>query len=280
VGCDVLRILLIGDIVGHSGRHALYLELGNLIREFEVDFVVANGENAAGGFGLTGNIASALFSYGIDVITTGNHVWQNKDIFTIIDREKRLLRPLNFPAGAPGSGVGVYEKNGVRLAVLNAMGRVFMDNLDCPFRGLRRAVDTLRAEGVRLIVVDFHAEATSEKVAMGYWLDGTVSVLAGTHTHVQTSDARILPAGSAYITDLGMTGPVESVIGVIKERAIKKFVEGMPAKFEVADGPARINAALVDVDPETGTARSITAIDRKVESHGSRSDPQAENRRD
>lgn len=263
-----MRLLLIGDVVGQPGRHALYLALRDIVREEGVDFTVANGENAAGGFGITPKIASALYSYGIDVLTTGNHVWRNADVFRVIDQEKRLLRPANFPEGAPGRGWGLYEKGGVKVGVVNAIGRVFMEPYDCPFKAAKTAARELKKQGAQVLVLDFHAEATSEKYALGHYLDGEYSLVFGTHTHVQTSDARLLPGGTAYLTDLGMTGATDSVIGVRKDKALKKFVTGMPAKFEIAEGDVEINGAVCEVDPATGKAAWIRAFRRKVETDG------------
>ena len=259
-----MRILCIGDIVGQPGRKSLALSLKGLIVRHEADFIIANAENAAGGFGLTPKICTELFSLGIDVITTGNHVWRNKEILKILDKEPRLLRPLNFPEGVPGKGCGVFEKNGHTVGVVNLMGRVFMEPIDCPFKAAKQAADAFRGQGVSITVMDFHAEATSEKAAMGHYVDGEYSLIFGTHTHVQTADARILGGGTAYITDIGMTGPTDSVIGVMKERAIKKFVTGMPSRFDLAEGGVEINGCVCGVDTGNGRAQAIEAFSEKV----------------
>jgi hypothetical protein len=254
-----VQIAFIGDIVGEAGRKALFLHLSQLVADHGVDFVIANGENAAGGFGITGNIASKLHAYGVDCITTGNHVWRNRDVFNIIDNSARLIRPANYPSGTPGRGWTIIEKNGVKLGVLNLQGRVFMEPLDCPFRTARKELSAIRKE-THNVVVDFHGEATSEKIAMGWYLDGQASAVVGTHTHVQTADERVLPGGTAYITDLGMTGPFDSVIGVRKEIALKKFVQQIPSKFIIADGDARVNGVVISIDAETGKAAGITRV--------------------
>ena len=259
-----MKIIAVGDVVGSPGRQALMAVLPELLREHSPAFVVVNGENAAGGLGITGRIANAFFAWGTDVITTGNHVWRHKEIFKYLNEESRLLRPLNYPGGAPGVGSRLYEKAGVKFGVINILGRVFMEAIDCPFVGAKRAAQNLKREGADVIIVDFHAEATSEKIALAHYLDGEVSFVFGTHTHVQTSDARILPGGTAFITDLGMTGPIDSVIGLVKEKAIKKFVGGLPAKFDLANSDAAIEYAVADVDIKNGQAISIIAGRRKV----------------
>jgi len=238
--------------------------LPDLLHEYAPAFVIVNGENAAGGLGITGRIANAFFSWGVDVITTGNHIWRQKDIFKYLHDENRILRPLNYPSGAPGNGSGLYEKEGIKFGVINVLGRVFMDALDCPFAAAKRAVSALRREGADIILLDFHAEATSEKIALAHYLDGELSFVFGTHTHVQTSDARILSGGTAFITDLGMTGPADSVIGIVKEKAIKKFITALPAKFDLAESGVEIDYAVAEIDQRSGKALSITAGRRKV----------------
>ncbi|RYD05399.1 hypothetical protein N752_08630 [Desulforamulus aquiferis] len=209
-----MRFLMIGDIVGNPGRRAIIDNLNYLRSELRVNFVIANGENAAGGHGITKDIAKQLFTAGIDVFTMGNHVWNKKEIIDYIDKEKRLLRPANYPPGTPGLGYNIYNSPcGNKIAVINISGRVFMQELDCPFRTISQILEEINGKA-KIIVVDFHAEATSEKMAMGWFLDGKVSAICGTHTHVQTADERILPNGSAYITDIGMTGPRDSVIAL------------------------------------------------------------------
>ncbi len=255
-----MRLLFIGDIVGRPGRRALKENLPGLQRELDIDFVVANGENAAGGNGITREVARELLASGIDVITMGNHVWDHKEIFELIEREKRILRPANYPPGVPGVGLGVFEtRGGVEIVVLNLAGRVFMPELDCPFRVADQLLEQL-GDSQKVILVDFHAEATSEKMALGWYLAGRVSAVCGTHTHVQTADERVLPGGTAYITDVGMTGPRDSVIGVKKELVLSKFLTQLPRRFEVAPGPYQFNAVVIDIDDETGEARQIKRI--------------------
>ncbi len=255
-----MRLLMIGDIMGKVGRRAVKDNLQGLIAEYQVDVVIANGENAAGGNGITREIGRELFQWGVDVITMGNHVWNNKDIYSYILQEKRVIRPANYPAGAPGAGLHILTgRNGVSMAVLNVSGRVFMAALDCPFRRVDELLATLPKD-IKVILLDFHAEATSEKVAMGWYLDGRVSAVCGTHTHIQTADERILPQGTAYITDVGMTGPRDSVIGMKKEVVIEKFISQMPRRFEVATGTYQLNGVVIDVDEETGLAYAIQRV--------------------
>ncbi len=252
-----MKVLFIGDIMGEPGRRAIARTLHKVVAQHDVDLVIGNGENAAGGFGITPELASELFEMGLAAITLGNHAWDRKEILDYIRREPRLLRPANYPEGTPGSGSLVVETpGGERVAVLQLMGRVYMPTLDCPFQVARREVGRLKQE-TRAIIVDMHGEATSEKMAMGHFLDGDVSAVVGTHTHVQTADEQILSKGTAYITDIGMTGPVHSVIGIKKELAIEKFVTGMPRRFEVASGPAVLSAVLIELDPTVGKAVSI-----------------------
>lgn len=251
-----MQVLMIGDIVGRTGRRAVKINLD----EIKYDFVVANGENAAGGNGITREIAQELFSCGVDVLTTGNHVWDKKEIFDFIDHEKRIVRPANYPPGTPGAGVCVYEsRNKARIAVINLAGRVFMPGMDCPFRKADELIWKLKGEA-RIVLVDFHAEATSEKVAMAWYLAGRVSAVCGTHTHVQTADEQLLPGGTAYITDIGMTGPKNSIIGVKKEMIIEKFLTQLPKRFEVAGGSFQFNAVVIDIDEETGESTGIKRI--------------------
>lgn len=255
-----MRLLMIGDIVGRSGRRAVKVNVSSLKREFDLDLVIANGENAAGGNGITKEVAQELFSSGVDVLTMGNHVWNKKEAYVYIDRETRIVRPANYPPGTPGIGANVYDtRRKVQVAVINLAGRVFLQAIDCPFRKADEMIARMK-EKARVVVVDFHAEATSEKIAMGWFLDGRVSAVVGTHTHVQTADERILPGGTAYITDLGMTGPWNSVIGVKKEIIIDKFVTQLPQRFEVATGAFQFNGVVIDVDEETGEATSIKRI--------------------
>jgi metallophosphoesterase (TIGR00282 family) len=260
---DYINVLLIGDIIGEPGRKALFLGLSEIVKEERADFVIANAENAAGGFGITAKIAGKLYAYGIDCLTTGNHVWRNREVYKIIDNDQRLLRPLNYPNGAPGRGWTVIEKGEVKLAIINLLGRVYMDPVDCPFRTARREISPIRKK-TKNIVVDFHGEATSEKIAMGWWLDGQVSAVVGTHTHVQTADESVLPGGTAYITDIGMTGPFDSVIGMKKEGALGRFLTLIPSKFSVATDDIRLNAVVVTIETATGKAKSIRRIQHKV----------------
>jgi len=256
-----VKILFIGDIVGNPGREAVKTFLKPLIKEYGIDLTLANGENAAGGKGITKEITEELFQYGIEFITMGNHVWDQRSIMTFIDHEERLIRPANYPTGAPGRGYGYIRKNGAKVGVLNLSGRVYLQNLDDPFSGAIRWINEIKQE-TPIIIVDFHAEATSEKVALGWFLDGKVTAVLGTHTHIQTADARLLHNGTAYISDVGMTGPRDSVLGIKKETIINRFLTQLPAKFELAGGPIQLNAVVIDVDENTGKARSIEAIQR------------------
>jgi metallophosphoesterase (TIGR00282 family) len=254
-----MRILFVGDIFGKPGREIARRAIPALVEQESVDFVIANVENSAAGFGVTGDIADTILSYGVDAMTTGNHVWDKKEVLDYIDEQPRLLRPANFRPGTPGRGSYLGRtRTGEPVGVINLMGRIFMQPIDDPFAVVLKEIETLRAKA-RVIVVDMHAEATSEKVAMGWHLDGRVTAVFGTHTHVQTADERILPKGTAYLTDVGMTGPHDSVIGVTTEAALGRFVTGMPAKFESASGPGRLNAVIVTADQATGRA---TAVDR------------------
>jgi len=255
-----VKLLFIGDIIGKPGRQAVSRELHRLVDRYMVDLVIANGENAAGGFGITEETANDLYKCGIDVLTSGNHIWDKKESVAFVNREEKLLRPANYPEGAPGRGSGLFTTaGGARVAVLNLEGRVFMNNLDCPFRTADREIGRLRSE-TPIILVDFHAEATSEKTSLGWYLDGRVSALIGTHTHIQTADERILPGGTAYLTDAGMTGSIDSVIGVRKEEAITKFLSQLPKKFEVAKNNLRLNAVVISVDEGSGKAVSVERI--------------------
>jgi 2',3'-cyclic-nucleotide 2'-phosphodiesterase len=258
------RVLFIGDILGHPGRHIVREKLPELAQEFVPDVIVANGENAAGGFGITPLLADELFEAGIHVLTSGNHIWDKKEIVPYLSEQKdgRLLRPANYPEGAPGHGVYLGKTaSGVLYGVLNLQGRVFMPTVDCPFRAADALLARMPSE-VRIRIVDMHAEATSEKLALGWYLDGRVTAVVGTHTHIPTADETILPQGSAYITDLGMTGPYHSVIGMDKEAVIKKFLDQMPARFEVAKGDVRLSCVLIEADGSTGRALSIRRIVR------------------
>jgi metallophosphoesterase (TIGR00282 family) len=254
------RLLFIGDIVGKPGRELVRRGLGALVAHHRADFVIANGENAAAGFGITPDLADELFSYGIHVLTGGNHSWDKKEILPYIADHPRLLRPANFPAGAPGRGrVIATAANGVPIGVVNVMGRVFMTALDDPFHVVLDEIDAVRAEAP-IVFVDFHAEATSEKVAMGWHLDGRATVVVGTHTHVATADERVLPLGTAYITDVGMTGPHDSVIGVDRRAILQRFLTGLPQRFETASENPRLNGVVVEADETTGRALSIVRL--------------------
>jgi len=253
-------ILFIGDIVGEPGRRVITSTLQKVVDTHRVDLIFGNGENAAGGFGITPEIAGDLFDLGLSVITTGNHAWDKKETMGFYKKEPRLLRPANYPEGAPGQGTLVLDlPSGETVGILQVMGRAFMPALDCPFQVARREVGKLR-ERTKTIIVDMHAETTSEKMAMGHFLDGQVTAVVGTHTHVQTADEQILPKGTAYLTDIGMTGPVHSIIGFKKDLVIEKFLTQMPRRFEVATGPAVLSAALIECDPNTGKAVGIQRV--------------------
>jgi hypothetical protein len=261
-----MKILFIGDIVGKPGRRALRQGLPDLIDRLKADFVIANVENAAGGFGITKSVGEEILSLGVDVMTSGNHIWDKKDALAYIPKEDRLLRPANYPPGAPGSGsIVVKSSSGRKVAVLNLAGRVFMPPLDCPFRTSEQELQVLSRE-TDIIIVDMHAEATSEKYAMGFFLQGKVSAVIGTHTHVQTADERILAGHTAFITDVGMTGPADSIIGVKKDIIIEKFLTQVPARFETASGPSMLSGALIEVNEKSGAATSIQRLQIRFES--------------
>jgi hypothetical protein len=259
-----MKILFIGDIVGKPGRQVVAELLPKIKTEFQLDFVVANAENAAGGSGITSPVADELFKCGIDLLTSGDHIWKKKEILEIIDKTRRILRPANYPPGTPGIGSCTMEsRGGVVVGVINLVGRVFMQALDCPFQTANREIEKLKKE-TPIILVDIHAEATSEKIALGYFLDGLVSAVLGTHTHVQTADEKILPKGTAYITDLGMTGPYNSVIGRRIDQIIHRFLSGMPTRFEMATEDLQLHGVVLDVDSKTGRANSIERVQRKL----------------
>jgi 2',3'-cyclic-nucleotide 2'-phosphodiesterase len=260
-----MKILFIGDIVGSPGRRIIHERLADVLAQRQVDLCIANGENSASGFGITARIAQDLFSHGIEVLTGGNHSWDRRDIMEYMPHEPRLLRPANFPNGAPGSGTYVGRaKNGVEYAVLNVQGRTFMAPLDDPFRTIDRELANV-PEQVKVRIVDVHAEATSEKVAMGWHLDGRVSAVIGTHTHVPTADYHVLPKGTAYVTDVGMTGPHDGVIGMDKQAVLQRFYDALPARFVVAEGDVQMNTVLLDVDESTGLARSIDRLNFRLD---------------
>jgi 2',3'-cyclic-nucleotide 2'-phosphodiesterase len=251
-----VNILFIGDIFGSPGRRIVADHVEDIVKSNQIDLAIANAENAAGGFGITPSIAEDLFSLGIDVLTTGNHVWDKRELYDYLNRQPRLLRPANYPE-APGHGlVTVKARNGVECSVINLQGRTYMPSTDCPFR----KADSLLSQidpAVAVKFVDFHAEVTSEKIALGWYLDGRVSAVVGTHTHVPTADTRILPGGTAYQTDCGMTGPYRSVIGVDTETIVQRFLSGLPVRMEAARHGAELHSVIVDVDEETGKARAI-----------------------
>jgi 2',3'-cyclic-nucleotide 2'-phosphodiesterase len=260
-----MKILFIADIFAKPGREIVRRALPALIEQRAIDFVIANVENSAAGFGVTGDIADTILGYGIDVMTSGNHIWDKKEVLDYIPRQPKLLRPANFPAGVPGRGAYLGRtRTGEPVGVVNVMGRVFMTPIDDPFAVAVREIEALRAK-TRIVIVDFHAEATSEKIAMAWHLDGRATAVLGTHTHVQTADERVLPRGTACLTDVGMTGPHDSIIGVTTEAALNRFLTGMPAKFEAATGTARLNAVVITADPATGKATGIERVNMSAE---------------
>jgi metallophosphoesterase (TIGR00282 family) len=250
---------MVGDIFGEPGRAALAKLLPRLRDQYKIDLAVVNVENAAAGFGVTPPMARTFLDQGVDVMTSGNHIWDKKEIVEFITRDDRLLRPANFPTGTPGSGFITVKTGAYKVAVLNLMGRVFMTPIDCPFARANEIVPQLRKE-TPIILVDMHCEATSESQAMGWYLAGRVTAVVGTHRHVQTADERVLPGGTAYITDLGMTGPIDSVIGVDKDIILQRFLTQMPVRFEPAKGPAALHGAVITVDPESGRASDIQRV--------------------
>ena len=258
-----MRILFIGDIVGRSGRAIVLERLPGLVKDWKLDLVVINGENSAGGFGITEAIYQDLIDAGADAITLGNHAWDQREALVFIERAPRLIRPLNYPAGTPGRGAAMIEaKNGARALVLNAMGRVFMDPLDDPFAAVERELAACALKsGADAIVIDFHCEATSEKQAMGYFVDGRASLVVGTHTHAPTADHRVLPGGTAFVSDAGMTGDFDSVIGMLKDEPLGRFLRKIPtAKFEPATGPATLCGLAVETDDQSGLATRVGAV--------------------
>lgn len=252
-----MNILFVGDVVGRPGRNYLKKNLPVLKEKYDVDFTIVNGENCAGGVGITKSTYDELLSYGVDIITLGNHAWAKKEIFEFIEESDCLVRPANYPSGTPGKGYRIVEKAGKRIAVVNLCGRVFMDCIECPFKTTDEILEKIKDE-TDLIIVDFHAEATSEKLALGWYLDGKVTAVLGTHTHVQTSDERILPGGTAYITDVGMTGPKDSILGVDRNIVVRKFITGLPERFEVAKDEAFLGAVVIQVDENN----MVTGISR------------------
>ena len=258
-----MRILFLGDIVGEPGRKAVTQHLASIKRQHNIDFSIVNGENAAGGKGITPKIARELFAAGVQVITTGDHVWDQSEILEYLPTEPKILRPINYPADTPGNGSVVLETSFGKIAVINAQGRTFMNPpLENPFTIVEQEVNRLTDEGVKIIFLDFHAETTSESIAMGFHLDGTVSAVVGTHTHVQTADERILPKGTAHLTDAGMCGPEISVLGRNVESVVFKFKSGLPTRFPVAKGPVRLCGVIVEIDPESGRATHVERFNR------------------
>ncbi len=258
-----MRILFIGDVVGRSGRAIVNQRLPGLISDWKLDLVVLNGENSAGGFGITESIFREFIDNGVDVVTLGNHAWDQREALVFIERSPRLVRPLNYPKGTPGRGAAMIDaKNGARVLVINAMGRIFLDPLDDPFTAIDRELDMCALKrDADAIIVDFHAEVTSEKQAMGHFLDGRVSLVVGTHTHVPTSDHQVLPGGTAYQTDSGMTGDYDSVIGMVKDEPLSRFLRRIPStKFEAATGPATLCGIAVETDDATGLATRVAAV--------------------
>lgn len=252
-----MNILAIGDIVGDVGTEMFLSHIDTLKKDYAVDFCIVNGENACTNNGITRKKAEMLLSGGADVITLGNHTFRQKEASSLLVNNERVIRPINYPAGTPGNGVVTVTKNGKKIAVINAMGRIYMDYMDCPFRAIDKALEDISAD---YIFVDFHAEATSEKISMGWYLDGRVTAVFGTHTHVQTADGWVLPKGTGYITDLGMTGPVYSCLGVKKEITLDRFLTCIPQRFEFADGKAQLTGALFAVNDETKKTEKVEAI--------------------
>ena len=261
---EIMNVLIVGDVVGKPGRRACQKIIPRLREDLELDLIIVNGENIAGGSSMTHETAEELLASGADVITSGDHIFKKKEGVEVVERNPIILRPLNYPEGVPGQGMAVVTtRKGIQAAVINLMGRVFLDNLDCPFRTADRALKSV-GDKAKVIIVDFHAEATSEKVALGWYLDGRVSALCGTHTHVPTADEAVLPKGTAYISDLGMTGPHYSVIGRDIHQVLHRFLTQMPGPMEVASEDVRLSGALIQVDSQTGKAKSIQRIQEKL----------------
>ncbi len=259
----IMRLIFLGDIVGRAGRKAVMRHLPALKARFAPDFVLANGENAAGGFGITEAILQELFDAGIDVVTSGNHIWDQREALVFIERHERLLRPLNYPPGTPGRGVGLFRTaSGAEVLVINAMGRIYMPDLDCPFRAVEQELAACPlAERADAVVIDFHGEASSEKQAFARFVDGRASLVVGTHTHVPTADDRILRGGTAYITDIGMCGDYDSVIGMEADESVERFLTKIPrGRFQVARGEATVSGVCVETDDETGLARHLSPL--------------------
>ncbi|MCX7746803.1 MAG: TIGR00282 family metallophosphoesterase [Clostridia bacterium] len=254
-----MKVLFIGDIVGNPGRKTAKEIIQKIKKEEEIDFCIANCENSAGGSGITYVVAQELYNSGIDVITLGNHTWSKNEVLNFIDSDSRIVRPANYPQELPGKGSTVVSRGNIKIGVLNLMGRVYMDSIDCPFKAAEREIEYLK-NFVKVVIVDMHAEATSEKCALAWHLDGRVSCVLGTHTHVQTADERILPCGTAFISDVGMTGPYDGIIGVDRDIILKKFITHMPVRFEIAKGPTQFNAVILDIDDKNGKTRRIDRV--------------------
>jgi len=259
-----MNILFIGDVVGKPGRQAVAKLLPEIKKQHKIELAIANVENAAGGAGITPNVVKELFGYGCDILTSGDHIWDRREIIDIIDRESNFLRPANLVESLPGKGYCIVSiRDNTKVGVINLQGRVFMSPIECPFKTVTRIIEQIKNKA-SIILVDIHAEATSEKIALGHFLDGQVSAVVGTHTHVQTADEKILPQGTAYITDLGMVGPCDSVIGQKKEKIIERFLTGMPVRFEVASDDVQLQGVILDIDSKTGRANSIQRIKRRL----------------
>jgi hypothetical protein len=259
-----MNILFIGDIVGNPGREAVKSLLPRIKQREKVDLTIANSENAAGGAGITPDIAQELLGFGVDVLTNGDHIWDRKEILEEIDKEQRILRPSNYGDDAPGSGsIVMHSKTGAKVGVICLVGRVFMQAVECPFKAAVKEIEKIKKE-TPVIVIDMHAEATSEKIALAYYLDGLATAICGTHTHIQTADERIFPKGLAFITDVGMTGPFDSVLGRKPEQIIKRFITGLPTRFEMADSDIQLQGAVINCDDKTGKAISIKRIQEKL----------------
>lgn len=259
-----MKILVLGDIISKTGRKALKKALPSLRERSGAELVIGNVENAAGLFGITEKVIDAIKATGVDILTSGNHVWDKREGYPLLETRDDLLRPANYPDGAPGRGFLVRNISGTDVCIINIQGRTFMTPIDCPFRRVSRILSEL-PPGVKVVIVDFHAEATSEKLAMGFFLDGRISAIVGTHTHVQTADDRLLPEGTAYITDVGMVGPRDSIIGVKKDQVIDRFLFGIPQRLQVESGTSILNAVLLDVEEKTGRARTIERISLEIE---------------
>ncbi len=261
---SLINILFLGDVIGSAGRKALASALPILKNKYKSDIIIINGENSAGGFGITPAVANSLYLMGVNIITSGNHIWDKKEVYDLLAKDHNILRPANYPAGVPGKGSVIYEINGCKLGIINLAGRTFMQNLDCPFKIAAKESEQIKKE-TNCIIIDMHAEATSEKMALAWYLDGKVSAVVGTHTHVQTADERILPDGTAYITDIGMTGSLDSVIGIKKEHAIERFLTQLPTKFETAQNNLWVCGVFISLDSSHGKTKTIERIQFKVD---------------